>query len=185
MSPENTPRGMPGVLPWWLTLSAVCLAFAGAAWTTEQASDRPDPDLQYKRIFKRLDADADGVVTEAEYVQRSRWPDKEKARKIWRASDADGDGKVTEREYCENRRVTDKAKEVFQWLDADKDGKLTEQEVLAAARRIYREMDADTDGQVGMPEFLSARWRWQVVLQWERRGAETPAKRPGPDQRPG
>ncbi len=188
MIPVNRQRGTPRVLSWRLALSAACLAFAGAAWTTEQASKRPDGDEQYKRIFKRLDADGDRAVTQTEYVQRSRWPDKEKARKIWRASDADGDGKVSEREYCENRRVTDKAKEVFQWLDADRDGKVTQQEALDAARRIYREMDADTDGEVNIPEFLSARWRWQVRLQWEKKGAETPGKRPSrqrPDQRSG
>ena len=124
-----------------------------------------DPYAAYRAIFKRLDADADGSVTEAEYVARTRWPEA-KARAIWRASDADGDGKVTELEYCENRRVTDEAKKIFAWLDANHDGTLTEAEAVAGAKRIFAEIDADTSGGVDIPEYLAARWRWQVDIRW-------------------
>ena len=141
----------------------------------------PDPDAGYKRIFKRLDADGDGAVTEKEYVERSRWQDKNKARAIWRASDANGDGKVTEAEYCRNRRVTDKAKEVFAWLDANRDGKVTEAEAVGRAKRIFAEMDRDGDGQATIPEALGARWQWQVQIQWGKKrllpvGKENPAR---------
>jgi Ca2+-binding EF-hand superfamily protein len=124
-----------------------------------------DPYAAYRAVFKRLDANGDGTVSEAEYVSRTRWPEA-KARAIWRASDADGDGKVTELEYCENRRVTDEAKKIFAWLDANEDGKLTEAEAMAGARRIFAEMDADASGGVHMPECLAARWRWQVDIRW-------------------
>jgi len=124
-----------------------------------------DPYAAYRAIFKRLDADGDGRVTEAEYVSRTRWPEA-KARAIWRASDADGDGKVTELEYCENRRVTDEAKKIFAWLDVNKDAKLTEAEAVAGAKRIFAEMDADASGGVNIPEYLGARWRWQVDIRW-------------------
>ena len=124
-----------------------------------------DPYAAYRTIFKRLDANGDGTVSQPEYVSRTRWPEA-KARAIWRASDADGDGKVTELEYCENRRVTDEAKKIFVWLDANKDGNLTEAEALAGAKRIFAEMDADASESVNIPEYLAARWRWQVDIRW-------------------
>lgn len=142
--PANAPGGPPAKGP-------------PAAWD--------DPDAEFKRIFRRMDADGDGSLTEAEYVERTRWPEA-KARAIWRASDGDGDGKVTEREYCRNRHVTDKAKEVFGWIDGDGDGKVTEKEVVAFASRAFREMDRDKDGEVNIPEYLGARWEWDVRIDW-------------------
>ena len=124
-----------------------------------------DPYAAYRPIYKRLDVNGDGGVSEAEYVSRTRWPEA-KARAIWRASDADGDGKVTELEYCENRRVTDEAKKIFAWLDANKDGNLTEAEAVAVTKRVFAEMDADASGGVNIPEYLAARWRWQVDIRW-------------------
>lgn len=135
-------------------------------------TQHPDPDAGFKRIFKRLDQDADGMVTEQEYVARSRWKDKDKARKIWRASDGNGDGKVTAQEYCENRRVTDKAKEVFKWLDKNRDGKVTEEEVGERAKEIFAEMDKNGNGEVNIPEFLRTRWEWEVKVQWQEKRAE-------------
>ena len=142
------------------------------------AGGQADPDAGYKRIFRRLDADADGAVTEKEYVSRTRWP-QAKARAIWRASDGDGDGKVTEAEYCYNRRVTDEAKKVFTWLDADRDGKVTEAEPLAAARKLSQAMDKTRDGSVTIPEFLRTRWEWKLEIQWQ-----PPAKPAAPAGQP-
>ena len=149
-------------------LSMFSASVAEAPADTE-AKKRGDPDAGFKRIFRRLDADGNGVVTETEYVERSRWKDKNKARAIWRASDANGDGKVSEAEYCENRRVTDKAKEVFAWLDANRDGKVTEAEVLARAKRVFAEMDRDGNGEATIPEVLGARWQWQVRIEWAKK----------------
>ena len=151
-----------------LLLALAPILLVVAAWGTgaPKAPAKPsDPDAGYKRIFRRMDADGDGAVTEREYVSRTRWPE-DKARKIWRASDANGDGKVTEAEYCRNRRVTDKAKEVFSWIDADKDGKLTEKEALATAKLIFQTMDKDRNGEVTIPEYLSTRWEWDVTVDF-------------------
>jgi len=159
-----------------LRMFIAMLAVGSCAFAAPGGGDKPsgkaggekidaNPYAAYRGVFKRLDANGDGTVSEAEYVSRTRWPEA-KARAIWRASDADGDGKVTEVEYCENRRVTDEAKKIFAWLDANKDGKLTEAEAVAGAKRIFAEMDADASGGVHIPEYLAARWRWQVDIRW-------------------
>ena len=150
-NPEDTPQGPSG----------------------EAGRERTDPDpyAAYRPIYKRLDVNGDGGVSEAEYVSRTRWPET-KARAIWRASDADSDGKVTELEYCENRRVTDEAKKIFAWLDANKDGNLTEAEAVAVTKRVFAEMDADASGGVNIPEYLAARWRWQVDIRWSSKPRE-------------
>ncbi|GAG16619.1 unnamed protein product, partial [marine sediment metagenome] len=170
----------------WRVSSAVFVTITMVlAVETPAAAPKPpekaDPDAGYKSIFRRMDADGDGALTEKEYVSRTRWPE-QKARAIWRASDFNGDGEVTEGEYCLNRRVTDKAKEVFAWIDADKDGKVTEKEVLAAAKLIFQEMDNDKNGQVTIPEYLGTRWEYDVRVQWApkkrtRKGAGKAASR--------
>ena len=129
-----------------------------------------------KQIFRRLDADGDGSLTEAEYVAGSRFA-AETARRIFHASDADGDGKVTEAEYIDNRLVTDKAKEVFAWIDADGDGAMTRQEIAARIDRVFKEMDADADGRVTTPEFMSSRWRWQVRIDWKKQDRPAPGQK--------
>ena len=163
-------RRVPLVLAAAFIGVAVCDA---AAPETGRPGGKPSP----KQIFKRLDADGDGSLTEAEYVGRSRF-DAEKARKIFHASDADGDGKVTEAEYVDNRIVTDKAKEVFFWIDADDDGAMTRQEVAACIDRVFKEMDASADGRVTIPEFMSSRWRWQVRIDWKKRDQPAPGENP-------
>ena len=137
--------------------------------TFSDSAEEPDPDATFKRIFKRIDANDDGVITQQEYVDRSRWQDKNQARAIWRASDANGDGKVTEAEYCENRRVTDKAKEVFAWLDANRDGRVNEREIVDRAKEVFVEMDRNGNAEVTIPEFLATRWQWQVRIQWQKK----------------
>jgi len=176
---------MPGTRTRSALFALLATALAISAWgtgaTKPSSSESDDPDAGYRRIFRRLDADGDGAVTEAEYVSRTRWPEG-KARAIWRASDANGDGKVTEAEYCRNRRVTDKAKEVFAWIDADRSGKLTEAELVATAKRIFETMDKDRSGEVTIPEYLGTRWEWDVTVDFLRtprrreRAGSAPAK---------
>jgi len=154
------------------------VAFIGVALCVAAAPEkgRPGGRPSPKQIFKRLDADGDGSLTEAEYVGRSRFG-AETARKIFHASDSDGDGKVTEAEYIDNRIVTDKAKEVFFWIDADDDQVMTRQEVAARIDRVFKEMDADADGRVTIPEFMSSRWRWQVRIDWKKRDQVAPGEK--------
>jgi len=154
------------------------VAFIGVALCVAAAPEkgRPGGKPSLKQLFKRLDADGNGSLTEAEYVGRSRFG-AETARKIFHASDSDGDGKVTEAEYIDNRIVTDKAKEVFFWIDADDDQVMTRQEVAARIDRVFKEMDADADGRVTIPEFMSSRWRWQVRIDWKKRDQVAPGEK--------
>lgn len=154
------------------------VAFIGVALCVAAAPEKGGPGRKpsLKQLFKRLDADGDGSLTEAEYVGRSRFG-AEKARAIYHASDANGDGKVTEAEYIENRIVTDKAKEVFFWIDADGDHAMTRQEVVACIDRVFKEMDTSADGRVTIPEFMSSRWRWQVRIDWKKRDQVAPGKK--------
>jgi len=144
---------------------AVMLSALVAKPTSRPAEPVDKACAGYKRIFNRMDANGDGVLTQAEYVARTRW-DEKRARAIWTASDANRDGKVTEAEYCDNRRVTDDAKAIFVWLDTDRNGKVSEQEMTAGAKRIFAEMDRDGSGEATIPEALGARWQWQVRIQW-------------------
>ena len=160
-------------------LPILVLAFIGVALCLAAAPEkgRPGGKPSLKQLFKRLDANGDGSLTEAEYVGRSRFGDTEKTRRIFHASDANGDGKVTEAEYVDNRIVTDKAKEVFFWIDADDDGAMTRQEVAARIDRVFKEMDTSADGRVTIPEFMSSRWRWQVRIDWKKRDQVAPGKK--------
>lgn len=139
-----------------LALSVLGLVLVRAAATAGEAKRRPSP----AQVFKWLDKNGDGILTEEEYVKHSRFRNKEQARRIFRAADTDGDGKITKKRYVEHRRITDKAKEIFTKLDGDGDGRITEREFLAKAAAIFRALDRDGDGAVTIPEYLRARSEW-------------------------
>ena len=54
----------------------------------------PEQINEFKRIFKRLDANGDGKVTLQEYINRSRWEDETKAKAIFNATDRNGNGTI-------------------------------------------------------------------------------------------
>ena len=147
MTAQTARRALALALPW--------LALGGAL-AAQPAGPRPSAAM----IFRWLDKNGDGVLTQAEYVANSRFADKEKARKIFRAADTDGDGKIDQRRYVEHRRVTDKAKEIFAKLDADGNGKMTRAELAARLDALFATLDKDGDGHVTIPEFLRTRADW-------------------------
>ena len=117
---------------------------------------------QYRRIFSRLDSDADKKLSEKEYVSDSMYMTPEVRERIFAASDRNDDGIVTEQEYVENRIITDEAKMIFNRMDTDKDGKLTGQEFAQnrtgndrrLADRFFQKMDGDDNGELKLPEYL-------------------------------
>lgn len=138
--------------------TAICVALATPVLAGAEGR-RPSP----AQIFQWLDKDHDGTLTRQEYIENSRFKNKEQARKIFEAADTDGDGAITQERYVEHRRITDKAKEIFGKLDGNGDGKMTEAEFVAKAGAIFQALDGDADGAVTIPEYLRARMEWAAM----------------------
>ena len=84
-------------------LTAVAVSFGAASAYAADAKDKPKADPE--AAFKKMDANSDGSLTEAEVV-----------------------GKKT-------GEMADKAKAMFARLDKDKDGKLTLEEFKTRAKK--------------------------------------------------
>ena len=128
----------------------------------------PEQINEFKRIFKRLDANGDGKVTLQEYINRSRWEDETKAKAIFNATDRNDNGTITVEEYIENRVITDEAKKIFNKMDTNNDGILTEQDFAEnsiiedkiLARQIFREMDVEGKSKLSLPRYLKIWGDW-------------------------
>ena len=111
--------------------------------------------------FDTLDADGDGLVTQAELaafgaVRVDQW---------FAATDADGDGRLTVDEMLtaqsQRRAETEgrRAERAVERLDADGDGAVSRSEVEASRRggdrggRAFDRLDRDGDGAVSRPEW--------------------------------
>ena len=116
-------------------------------------------------VFSELDADGDGLVTQAELDahREARFAD----------VDTDGDGAISLEEFTEHAamRSSERAAQMFARLDADGDGVLS-RDVLEArggrgpgAGAMIERLDADGDGAVSEEEFAAMKERFG-----ERRG---------------
>jgi len=83
-----------------------------------------------KHIFVASDATADGILTEAEYIDNRSITDE--AKEIYSKMDADRDGTLTKREFLRSTIINDKnlAAKIFQKLDTSRDDKLNIPEYL-------------------------------------------------------
>jgi hypothetical protein len=100
------------ILPLAITASLAALAIA--------APDKGKPSLEnqeayQKELFKRIDANSDGKVTEREFAVMVLWDEFKKA-------DTDSDGKVTKAEYA---AIKDKKKDLWSKLDTKGKGHVT------------------------------------------------------------
>ena len=131
-------------------------------------AENPEKTNEFKRIFKRLDANGDGKVTLQEYINQSRWKDEAKAKAIFNATDRNSNGTITVEEYIENRTITDEAKEIFNEMDKNSDGILTEEEFVEnskiedkiLAKQIFEKMDVDGKGELSLPRYLKIWGDW-------------------------
>ena len=131
------------------------LAMMGAQ-PTEAASEQ---DIQqYKNIFARLDADADGRLTEEQYVKNSPHMNEIARGKIFAATDRNKDGIVTEAEYVQNRIITDQAKSIYERMDNNDNGTLTKDEF--EMKEVFDEFDMNADGTLTIPEYLRVWGNW-------------------------
>ena len=115
-----------------------------------------EPGARVTRMFERLDANNDGVITKDEF----KGPEQAFAR-----MDANGDGKVTQEEATQAAgqfreragRLMDPAKRWEMMLerhDANQDGKLTKDE-FPGPDELFARIDANGDGAITEDEMLN------------------------------
>ncbi|MDA7977169.1 MAG: EF-hand domain-containing protein [Pirellulales bacterium] len=137
----------------------------GVQWEQDLPSsgDNKTPRQTRSDVFTALDANKDGVLTEAEATTESR---AQFFRQLRQAADQDGDGRVTRAEYLSVRRLSLTGNPVEQEqnptaaaflfvLDIDRDGALSAAEIAIASERILT-LDADGDGGVSAGELQTA-----------------------------
>ena len=111
-----------------------------------------------RRRFADLDANNDGQVSHAEYM--------EFGRRLFAAIDADRDGRLSGDEFRRFRpgrakhglpSAADAASRVFAALDGDGDGVLTAAEIETTRDRVFSRADRDGNGNLNRDEFHATR----------------------------
>lgn len=80
-----------------LTVAALVAGFAAPAFAYPDKADKPKPTPEEQ--FKRLDANSDGSITEAEFVGKKEGEKATKAKEAFAKRDTNKDGKITLEEY--------------------------------------------------------------------------------------
>jgi Ca2+-binding EF-hand superfamily protein len=113
-----------------------------------------------EQVFKILDRDGDGVITEQEGKQggERRGDPEQRWKMLLERWDADGDGQLSREEF-------QGPDQVFDVLDADGDGVITQEEHAQAQQRrgqrpdpatsLIQMMDEDGDGRVSQVEWMA------------------------------
>ena len=108
-----------------------------------------------ERMLKRLDADSDGKVSQAELLQR--------ASETFQRFDADGNGEVTKAEVDARREAFRDARKAFREVKAtDGEAKEAARKALSEARfdrmggRMFERADADRNGTLTKAEMETA-----------------------------
>ncbi|MDO6588271.1 EF-hand domain-containing protein [Salipiger sp. 1_MG-2023] len=125
-------------------------------------------------MFKSLDADGDGTITQDELAAAG-------PAGAFAEADANGDGALEADELTAFRQAQEAAREarrqqqMLQRFDADKDGKLSLEELTAGDRRgperLFTRLDVDEDGTVSAEE-LAALEQMQPRMRGEGKGGE-------------
>lgn len=126
-------------------LLATALSFAAAP----ALADSQDPIEQLLANFDRVDANSDGVITQAEYrtVQDTRWTQ----------IDRNGDGYLGEDDFPRRaaRRARTQLAEIA-YLDANGDGRISQSEFLSGPAPVFRRADQNGDGALTRAELEAA-----------------------------
>jgi Ca2+-binding EF-hand superfamily protein len=125
-----------------------------------QSASKARMEQAVRQIFARFDIDADGNITDAEFMQVGQ--------KDFAALDADSDEIVSKTEFLDPKprgaeqldsKKLARAKQIwsqqFAFLDADKNSKLTASEHEAAGKQSFERMDADKDGEITLTEMTA------------------------------
>lgn len=139
-----------------------------------------------QKIFEAVDADGDGVITQAELKEavekNGSNVDTQMAAQLITLADADGDGQLSYDELlmaAVHRKLVakeDRLWETFCSLDKNMDGKLSIEEISQGlsdgdadiAKQMISEVDQDGDGLVDYQEFLAM---WSTSEEVKRTGS--------------
>ncbi|MHA1523255.1 MAG: EF-hand domain-containing protein [Alphaproteobacteria bacterium] len=115
------------------------------------------------RMFERLDANSDGVVTldEVGAMRGGRFDRPDRFDRF----DRNGDGTVTkaELEQVLEARLATMRDRILQRFDGNNDGQVTRQEFDARATNRFSRFDQNGDGQVTRQEFDMVRADWRAM----------------------
>lgn len=139
---------------------AVGILMSAAAPAAAQSANEAKMEQAVRQIFQRFDADADGNITDSEFMQVGQ--------RDFAALDADGDSIVSKKEFLDptprgaeqlDSKKLARAKQIwgqqFAFLDADKNGKLTASEHETAGKQSFERMDANKDGEITLAEMTA------------------------------
>jgi hypothetical protein len=100
-------------------------------------TDKPAVSDKQSKLIARMDKDADGKVSQSEYIGHYE--------STFARFDTDESGKLDAREFTNSAAV--------RFGDSDKDGKLTLAEYLSVFEKQFSNLDKDSDGYVESEEW--------------------------------
>ncbi|WP_305984166.1 EF-hand domain-containing protein [Roseibium sp. MMSF_3544] len=108
----------------------------------ERHGKRRGHEMRAERLFERFDANADGVITEAEIS--------DVRAQEFAAADTDGNGEISLEEFKAQfmERSNDRMVRAFQFMDSNGDGTVTQDEADQIANRMFNRLDRDGNGTV-------------------------------------
>ena len=80
----------------------VALCMIGLAYVPASAEDKPKPSPE--EVFKKLDTNADGKLSEDEFVGKKTGEKADKAKEQFKKKDKDGDGFLSLEEFMPKKK---------------------------------------------------------------------------------
>lgn len=114
--------------------------------------------------FKRMDSDANGILSKDEFRAHMRAKKDERKQKKFARMDTNGNGSVERDEFLAHKQA--KAERKFTRMDKNGDGSVSKEEHASCKKgkhhkkRMFKRMDKDGDGQVSQSESLTAWSNW-------------------------
>lgn len=114
--------------------------------------------------FKRMDADASGVISKDEFRAYMRTRKDERKQQRFGRMDSNGNGSVERDEFLAHKQA--RAERKFSRMDKNADGSVSKEEYASCKKRkhqkkrMFTKMDENGDGQISQNESLSAWSNW-------------------------